>query len=99
MDEPLFRHEDVPDAAANFLAEFCDIFLPEPDMVVLAMYRANEEINKLRRQIAEENEFSLVVDKFQDEINSLVINELKAENYKLRLALLRFTRDIGAGDN
>lgn len=99
MEEPLFRQPDIAEAAVTFLGEFCDPFIPDNDMVIVAMYRASNEIRKLREDKQGKSELAKQIDMFQEEINSLVMRQLKQENDKLRIALLRFKTDLGAGEN
>jgi len=97
MEEPLFEKPDIEAAAVTFLYEFCDLFIPRDDMIVLAMYRAHNEIKRLREKKHEDDSISKLVDNFEQQLNEHIIHELKQENYKLKMSLLRINKNLGKG--
>ena len=64
MEEQFFKEADVVEACYTFLEEFCDPYISESDMVILAMYRASKEVEKLRANKHKENTISSIVHEF-----------------------------------
>lgn len=97
MDKPSSEEPDIEAAAVTFLHEFCDLFIPTNDMVVLAMYRAYKEIKRLREKNHSNAMIAKAVHDFEEQLNRQLISELEQENNELRLSLIRINKNLGIG--